>query len=234
MHRARTTKDIDVRVVGAPDGILERLQQAGQIALGEFMVFEVQPDPQHPTIQNEAMKYDGLRYRVTCRLAGKAYGEPFGLDVAFADPILGEPDVLTAPDVLAFAGVAPPTLRVYPIESHVAEKLHAYTMPRERENSRVRDLPDLALLATVREIACARLARAIAQTFGHRGTHATPSTLPDPPRSWAEVYRGMAAENALAWADLDQVLSAARGFLDPVLDGRAGAHWSPSDWAWVR
>jgi hypothetical protein len=233
MHRARTTKDIDLRVVGSPDGILERLQQAGQLALGEFMAFEVQPDPQHPTIQNEAMKYDGVRYRVTCRLAGKIYGETFGLDVAFADPILGEPDVLAAPDILGFAGIAPPMLRVYPIESHVAEKLHAYTMPRERENSRVRDLPDLALLATIREIESARLVRAIAQTFSHRGTHATPSVLPDPPMSWGEVYRGMAAENALAWADLDEVLRAARGFVDPVLAGRAGAQWSPAAWEWI-
>jgi len=32
-----------------------------------------------------------------------------------------------AEDVLAFAGIAPPTLRLYPIETHIAEKLHAYT-----------------------------------------------------------------------------------------------------------
>jgi hypothetical protein len=32
-------------------------------------------------------------------------------------------------------------LRLYPRETHVAEKLHAYTLPRRRENSRVRDLP---------------------------------------------------------------------------------------------
>ena len=46
------------------------------------------------------------------------------------DPILGEPETIMTKDVLAFAGIAPPTLRVYPIETHVAEKLHAYTMPR--------------------------------------------------------------------------------------------------------
>jgi len=47
------------------------------------------------------------------------------------DPILGEPEVVVAEDVLAFAGVTPPMLRLYPIETHIAEKLHAYTMPRE-------------------------------------------------------------------------------------------------------
>jgi len=77
----------------------------------------------------------------------RVYGRPFGVDVAFGDPIHGEPEVIVAEDVLAFAGVAPPTLRVCPVETHIAEKLHAYTMPRARPNSRVKDLPDVALVA---------------------------------------------------------------------------------------
>ena len=54
-------------------------------------------------------------------------GQPFGVDVAFGDPILGEPEIVVADDVLGFAGITPPTLRLYPIETHIAEKLHAYT-----------------------------------------------------------------------------------------------------------
>jgi hypothetical protein len=104
------------------------------------------------------MQYDGLRFRAECRLAGKLYGQPFGVDVAFGDPILGEPEVVVAEDVLAFAVITPPTLRLYPIETHIAEKLHAYTMPRSRPNSRVKDLPDIALLATAQPIEAKRLA----------------------------------------------------------------------------
>ncbi|MEO6576624.1 MAG: hypothetical protein ABIP89_22450 [Polyangiaceae bacterium] len=33
--------------------------------------------------------------------------------------------MLVADDLLAFAGIAPPSLRLYPIETHIAEKLHA-------------------------------------------------------------------------------------------------------------
>ncbi len=47
------------------------------------MVFEVQPDSDHPEIWNEGMQYDGYRYRAECRLAGAIYGRPFGVDVAF-------------------------------------------------------------------------------------------------------------------------------------------------------
>src|SRR6202012_480879 len=98
-----------------------------------------------------------------CSLAGKPYGQPFGLDVAFADPIFGEPDIVTADDVLGFAGIEPPSLRVYPLETHIAEKLHAYTLPRKRPNSRVKDLPDIALLASVREIEGAKLRASLEQ-----------------------------------------------------------------------
>lgn len=60
-------------------------------------------------------------------------------------------------DVLAFAGIAPPTLRICPIETHIAEMLHAYTTPRTRPSSRVKDLPDLALLASAQVIDAHRL-----------------------------------------------------------------------------
>ena len=64
LERARTTKDVDLRMVGSPEDVLAKLQEAGRKNLGDFMTFEV--------------------------------------------------------------------------------GLHAYTMPRARPNSRVKDLPDLA------------------------------------------------------------------------------------------
>jgi hypothetical protein len=108
-------------------------------------------------------------------------------------------------------------LRLYPLETHVAEKLHAYTLPRSRPNSRVKDLPDLALLSMVRPLRRERLRRAIAQTFGFRATHDVPTHLPEPPQSWRGVYAAMAAEFELPWATLEDVFEAARAFLDPVL-----------------
>ena len=142
LARARTTKDVDLRMVGSPDDVLAKLQEAARGDLRDFMTFEIGPDEDHPEIQNDGMPYEGMRFRAECRLAGRPFGQPFGVDVAFGDPILGEPEVVAAEDVLAFAGIAPPTLRLYPLETHIAEKLHAYTMPRARPNSRVKDLPD--------------------------------------------------------------------------------------------
>ena len=144
LDRARTTKDIDLRLTGSADGVLARLQEAARLDLGDFFTFEVGPDQDRPEIQGDGMIYDGLRFQATCRMAGKPFGHPFGVDIGFGDPILGAPDIVTAEDTLGFAGIAPPTLRLYPIETHIAEKLHAYTLPRARPNSRLKDLPDLA------------------------------------------------------------------------------------------
>jgi hypothetical protein len=232
IERARTTKDIDLRMVGSPDSVLVKLQEAARRDLGDFMTFEVGRDDDHPAIRNDGMKYDGQRFRVECKLAGKRYGQPFSVDVAFGDPIFGEPDIAVAEDTLAFAGVAPPTLRLYPIETHIAEKLHAYTMPRTRPNSRVKDLPDIALLATAQRIDARRLRPALEQTFEFRKTHALPTMLPDPLPAWETPYAAMAREDQLRWATLDELTEAAKAFLDPVLAGNVNVTWRPDTWAW--
>jgi len=232
LDRARTTKAVDLRMVGSSGELLAKLQQAGRLDLGDFMAFEIVPDADHPEIRNDAVQYDGLRFRAECKLAGKVYGQPFGVDVAFSDPIIGPPDVVVAEDVLAFAGIAPPTLRLYPIETHIAEKLHAYTMPRSRPNSRVKDLPDLALLASAQAIDAKRLRAALEQTFTFRKTHRLPALLPAPLEAWRPSYAAMAREDQLSWLTLDDVTKAAQAFLDPVLAAPLDATWSPKTWSW--
>lgn len=51
------------------------------------------------------------------------------------------PATIEGKDFLAFAGVPSARHRIYRRVVHVAEKLHAHTLPRPRENSRVKDLP---------------------------------------------------------------------------------------------
>lgn len=232
LEHARTTRDVDLRFVGSPESALEKLQEAGRLDLGDFMRFEIQPDTQQPTIQLPGEKYSGFRYRAECKLAGQLYGQRFGVDVAFADPVLGQPDVVVADDMLAFAGVEPPTLRLYPVETHLAEKLHAYTIPRDRPNSRIKDLPDLALLGTIRLLEASRLSRAFAQTFDFRKTHALPEALPSPPPSWATAYARLAEEDDLPWRTLEDVTIAAKTFLDPVLGAAPVLRWNPDAWRW--
>jgi hypothetical protein len=229
---ARTTKDIDLRLMGRPDETLVRLQDAGQLDLGDFLTFAVRLDPRHPDINAEGMLYEGLRFRVEAALAGKVYGSAFGLDVAFAEPLAGEPELFTGRDYLSFAGIAPTKLYLYPIETHIAEKLHAYTQPRERPNSRVKDLPDMALLATIRPLDADRLRLTMQHTFVHRRTHPLPKYLPPPPTNWAPIYAQMAKLDRLAWPTIEAVFAAVQVFLDPMLRA-AGGTWAPASWQWL-
>lgn len=230
--RARTTKDVDLRMTGAPEQLLPRLQAAGRLELGDFMSFEIRPDEEHPAIQNDGMQYEGLRFRAVCQLAGKRYGDPFGVDVAFGDPMIAEPEVVVGDDVLGFAGVEPPSYRLYPIATHIAEKLHAYTMPRSRPNTRVKDLPDIALLATIGPLDARQLRAALEQTYAFRATHPLPASLPDPLPAWQAPYAAMAIADRLAWPTLAEAVNAARAFLDPVLAGVAEQTWDRVAWRW--
>lgn len=232
LGRARTTKDVDLCLEGSPRGVLTALQEAGRLKLGDYMTFEVQPHSRWPAIQNSGMKYDGLRFQAKCMLGGQIYGNLFGVDVAFADPILGDPEEIVADDVLGFIGVEPPKLRIYPIETHVAEKLHAYTTSREPPNSRVKDLPDLALLAMVGELDALRVRRAIDQTFAFRATHPVPATFPAPPEGWQKPYEALAREDSLQWKTLADVARVASDFVAPLLAGGLTATWDPESWSW--
>jgi hypothetical protein len=233
LERARTTKDVDLRLTGSADDVLVKLQTAARLDLGDFFTFEIGPDAEHPEIQNDGMQYDGMRFRAACRIAGKRYGNPFGVDVAFGDPILGAPETVVAEDILGFAGIAPPTFHLYPIETHIAEKLHAYTMPRARPNSRVKDLPDIALLASVKELDSRQLLAALKQTFAFRKTHELPAALPAPLPTWEASYAAMAREDLLPWPTLANVTAAAGAFLDPVLAETTSATWDPNAWRWT-
>ena len=81
----------------------------------------------------------------------------------------GQPEEVEGSSFLEFAGVAPSRYRIYPPDSQVAEKLHAYTLPRERPNSRVKDLPDLVVCRTNSEAVSPRSVRHLArrQTQSH-------------------------------------------------------------------
>ncbi|MFZ5475411.1 MAG: nucleotidyl transferase AbiEii/AbiGii toxin family protein [Myxococcota bacterium] len=231
LDRARATKDVDLRLVGRPEELLTRLQAAGRLDLGDHLSFEVRADPTHPVIEADGLRYDGQRFRAEARLAGRPYGSVFGVDVAVGEPLVGRPQEIEGSEVLAFIGVPAPRFLAYPIATHIAEKLHAYTLPRPRPNSRVKDLPDIALLAQAGAVAGPVLSEAIASTFANRATHPVPALLPDPPEGWVPVYARMAAEEGLPWSDLPDLVSAVRAFLDPVLAGQPRA-WNPARWRW--
>lgn len=232
LDRARTTRDIDLRMSGSPEQLSSLLQRAAELDLGDHISFKLDLHPTHPTIEGDGIVYEGRRFRAEARLAGKIYGDRFGVDAGFGDVLTAAAEERQGSDLLAFADIAPTRYRIYPREAHVAEKLYAYTLPRTRENTRIKDLPDLALLAMTGTFDAEVLRKAMGATFAFRNTHALPSALPSPPPGWSPDYSTIARRDALPWPDLESVFQAARDFLDPILSEHAGV-WIPEQWSWT-
>jgi hypothetical protein len=101
-----------------------------------------------------------------------------------------------------------------PREQQFAEKLHAYTLPRQGAvNSRVRDLVDMVLLIQSGTMAKDKVIEAVRITFDLRKTHNLPKVLPQPPTDWQKPYDALAKECSLsggidgAFTNLDTYLS---------------------------
>lgn len=230
-QRARTTKDIDISATNAwtREETLANLRIAGSLDLDDWFEFEVGEPAEAAT----GAPVRGFRFPIRCLLDGRPF-ETFHLDVGFGDPILEAPVALTAPDVLAFAEIAPATVPCYPLTAQIAEKLHTYTRTyASGETSRARDLADILLAASLAQFESAPLERAIEATFKARGSHPVPAKLPDPPQRIAATYRQLARELDLPWPSIKEAGEAAAQFLNRVLRSDAHAKWNPVEWKWT-
>lgn len=193
LRLARTTKDLDLGLSGGNmmvEDALEALQEAAGIDAGDFFVFTIG----EATMDLDGAPYGGSRFPVEARLDGRNFAR-FHLDLGFGD-IQREPYEWTTPrDWLGFAGIEAGSFPSISREEHFAQKLHAYTMPRQdRPNTRVKDLVDLVLLIDAGGMDQERLRRDIADTFRHRATHAVPDALEEPPDFWGPVFEKLAGE----------------------------------------
>ncbi|HEY7295704.1 MAG TPA: nucleotidyl transferase AbiEii/AbiGii toxin family protein [Dehalococcoidia bacterium] len=225
----RPTRDVDLRVDAPIEAALARLRTALTAEASDRFTYEV--GTVHPL---DDVLGGGARVQVSVLLAGAPFGR-FHLDVSREAALVDEPDILSGSDLLLFAGIEPVLFPVYPIIQHLAEKLHAYTMPRSLENTRVKDLLDLVMIASREQIAGTRLSESVNATFAARGTHPLPSALPQPPGNWAGAYHRLAAEAAgLTERELTAAFLVVERFWQPVLDGQAnGLRWEPGAQTWA-
>lgn len=184
--RNRPTKDIDLRTEREPHDALALLREAvaGPPPDNDRFRFELR----EATADLQGAPGGGLRVRVVARVAGVEFAT-FAVDLTSGDAIVDGPDTLIGSNLLGFAGIAPVRFPVYPVTQHLAEKLHAYTLPRSQENTRTKDLLDMVTIAAMETIAGDALSEAVAATFAARNSHPVPKTLPAPPASWAASFR---------------------------------------------
>ena len=156
--------------------------------------------------------------------------------MGFDFPTGWEPETLHGPDLLAFADIAPVEAPSLPLELQIAEKVHAYTRGYGRSgmaSTRVKDLVDLALIASASQLNSDLLKHALQVTFSLRDRHELPAALPRPPADWRVPYARMAREVGLD-AELVRGYELAARLLDPVFSGDVrAAGWEPAAQSWV-
>jgi hypothetical protein len=220
MQAARTTRDIDLAIQSLPGGvkqwdetaIRDLLELAAGFDLGDSFEFTIG----EPTMHLDAAPYGGSRYPVGARMAGRPFAS-FHLDVSAGD-VLREPyETLEGRDWFGFAGLPKAKVAAVSREEQFAEKLHAYTLPRQdRPNTRVKDLVDLVLLSVSGTLATTRVRESIAATFQRRATHPVPVSLPSPPEAWRKPFAELAGECGMT-TEMATHFEQVAGFLKRVL-----------------
>lgn len=225
--QARFTEDLDLRIEAAIKEAPELLAAGFATDLGDDFSFEAAA----AAAPLQGPPGGGLRFVVISRLAGTPLVQ-FKVDVSAADVIVGELEEHLSDPVLARLGYVRSRYPVYPIAQHVAEKLHALTLPRGIENTRARDLVDLAWFAQHFTFRSGALIAACHATFERRATHSWPPTIPALPTDWRRPYERWRAELDLSDATPDAAASSVTAFLAPIFTGLRGLRWEPERRSW--
>ena len=139
----------------------------------------------------------------------------FHLDAGIGDVVSPPLETVVCRDWLGFDRIQPSRVRMIAREQQFAEKLHAYTLPRNSANSRVKNLADMTLLIDSGGLDRQRVADALHLTSERRGTRvagefdAAASGLADPVRALAEECR-LAGDLTAALAEVQEFLNEVR------------------------
>ena len=172
-HRPyRPTRDLDLS--GQGDNSIARMKKVfadvtAQTVEDDGLVFD--PASIRITKIKEEHEYEGLRVNFLARLERARIS--LQVDIGFGDAIVPAPQKIEYPGILDFPKA---TLRAYPRETVVAEKLEAL-VKLGMVNTRMKDFCDLWILAFEFEFSGPLLCKAIEATFERRKTE-VPTTVP--------------------------------------------------------
>jgi hypothetical protein len=209
---ARSTVDIDLTMqrvmtsrsaADVNENVRDMLQGAADAPLGDWFDYLIGP----PIMDLTAAVETRMDNRVFAR---------FHLDAGIGDVVIRPLETIVCRDWLVFAGIESARVQMISGEQQFAEKIHAYTLPRGAQNSRVKDLVDLALLIGSGTLDKLRIREALLLTFERRATHDLPGDLAPPPVDWQIPFDALAKECGLQ-SDFGAVFVGLRTFLAEVL-----------------
>lgn len=233
----RPTEDIDFSGV-SPEGNVERLRTA----LLTVLALDVPDDGVEFIMDTMNIKKDrtgivpGGKITMYAKV-GTARVE-LKIDVGFGNPVTPDVRMIEFPSLLD-AGTPRPVMQSYPLETVIAEKLHAMAQFGD-ENTRLKDYYDIWMMTKLQEFDGDTISDAIETTFQHQE------------RPIPEAFDGLSdnfiVENTSKWKQFlsklpgkpnyqfDEVVGTLNDFLGPVIENarsgdRPGTAWSP-DGGW--
>lgn len=200
---------------------------------GDGLSFDA--DSVHAETIRGGMEYQGRRIKLIAYL-GKAR-IPIQVDIGFGDTIIPAPEWIEFPVLL---DMPPPIIRIYPMATVVAEKLHAI-VTLGIANSRMKDFYDLYILMRDNAFEYTTLSVATKGTFDRRKTPLpceAPFALTDAfardsqKRTQWRAFMRKINGTGISHPELDGVILALRQFACPVFgieeDKQALKSWPPN------
>lgn len=230
----RPTMDLDLEGFGENSNawIVDVFGKLCRLKMEENDGLTFNADSIQANLIRENMEYEGRRIKLLAYLGSVRI--PLRVDIGFGDVITPAPEWTAFPVLL---NMPVPTIRAYPMESVVAEKLHAMVV-LGIANSRMKDFFDLSVLMQRHSFDGKILTKAIKATFERRGTP-IPGEVPlalttnfalDPAKrtQWKAFLRKNGDTEMVP--DFVEVLTDLRRFLIPIIEAASGLRQSPIFW----
>ncbi len=214
----RPTRDLDL--LGRGDNSVDAIAEAfraicAQPVADDGVTFDV-AGLQTVPIRDDG-DYAGVRVRTAAVISGARV--PIQVDIGFGDAVTPNPIEIDYPTLLDSPA---PHLRVYPVETVVAEKFEAL-VSLGIANSRMKDFYDLWLISQTFELRHSVLSEAVRRTFARRGTE-LPMMAPvgltkEFAETWSVQWRAFLGRDRMAAAPiaLEVTVSDLRAFLMPLV-----------------
>lgn len=234
LERARHSKDIDVYFAEQDADAakaVEALRSALDRDIGDFFRFEV---ARVVPLREEAK---GSRVHVRATLGPTAFSV-FHIDVVVGTSMSGEPDLVAPMTPLEVAGLVRPPYRTFPLADHLADKLCAIIGTHKvgqstRSSTRIKDLVDIALIASTQRVSGRALRSAIIANTAHRQLGMpTAFAIPDE-LTWRRGYPKVAADVPGTAPTFDEAVRLASSLLNPALEAPIDQQWEPLLGSWT-
>lgn len=233
ISRLRPTKDIDLLGTSLPnktESLEEIFSEIAAINFEDGLFFQKDSVSAEQIVEQD--DYHGIRIKLSAKL--DSVKQQIQIDIGFGDVIY--PDALTMdyPTLLDFEA---PHLKVYSLESAIAEKFEAI-VSLGIATSRMKDFYDIHFFAAGKQFDLLTLHNALTETFKNRNTSIEKrrSVFDDKFKNdeslkilWnAFINKRMLKINL----NFTEVVSEIEKFIEPAFNSDKKNNWNRKDWKW--